>query len=180
MPTLQAKTVSAKEIWKSPDGQKTIWEVQIDVEGHTYSAKTYSKAIAQIGWSGTVESYEKAGRNGSETFVKQKQQEQSYQGKSSQQPKNEFTMYLAYVKDIAVALINAGKSLDELPAIVEQVALEGKHLYSLREGAPDTNTASEPTYKPIDADEVDINAEMNKLFPDKDEEWKKTIDTLPV
>lgn len=175
MPTLQVKTVSSKEIWKTPDGQKVIWEVQLDMNGTVYTAKTYSKAISQIGWSGTVESYEKPGRNGSETFVKQPQKEQGYQGKSSQQPKNEFTMYLAYVKDIAVALINAGKSLDELPAIVERVALEGKHLFSLREGA-DTPLVSET---PVDEDKVDINAEMNKLFPEEDE-WKKTIDTLPV
>ncbi len=170
MPQLNAKTVNSKEIWSSPDRSKTIYEVTIEANGQKYVAKTYSNKISQVGWSGTVETYEKEGRNGHETFLKQPQQEgrnyqgQSYQGKNSQ-PRSEFTMYLSYAKDLAVALINGGKSLDELPAIIEQVALEGKHLYSLREGAPDVSpTSSEPKYESID--DMDIKNELDRIFPE--------------
>jgi hypothetical protein len=71
MPILQAKTISSKEIWRTPDGQRIIWELQLEAEGSQVTAKTYSKAIAEAGWSGEVETYEKQGSKGSETFVRQ-------------------------------------------------------------------------------------------------------------
>lgn len=72
MPTLDgATTKDSKAVWKSPDGQRTISEVVLDYQGTTFKAKTYSNDIATVGWTGTIESYEKEGRQGSETFVKQ-------------------------------------------------------------------------------------------------------------
>lgn len=176
MPQLQAKTVSAEKVWSTPDGKKTIWSVGLDINGKQFIAKTYSQKISVVGWSGTLETYEKEGRNGHETFVKQPQQEQSYGGShsNSHAPKGDsFTMYLSYVKDLASALIASNKSLDELPAIVEQVALEGKHLYALREGAPEEANVkpAEPHYE-----EVDVRSELDKLFPDED----KGAEPLPL
>ena len=75
MPVLDVTTTSSKEIWKSPDGSRVIYEVVLDYKGQPIKAKTYSKDISVEGWAGTVESYEKEGRNGAETFVKQPQKE---------------------------------------------------------------------------------------------------------
>lgn len=86
MPQLQVTTRRAEQIWQSPDGQRTIYAVEMDSNGQTARAKTYSKAIATEGFSGEVETYEKAGRDGSETFVKQAQKEGGYGG--GRQPKD--------------------------------------------------------------------------------------------
>lgn len=83
MPTVQVTTKTATQVWKSPDGQRTINEVELDWEGKTLKAKTYSDAIATVGWSGEVESYEKQGRNGNETFVKQPPKENPGYGSTS-------------------------------------------------------------------------------------------------
>lgn len=71
MPVLEVKTTSANSVWKSPDGQREIFELQLEYEGKPVKAKTYSKDISTVGWEGTVETYEKQSRNGMETFVKQ-------------------------------------------------------------------------------------------------------------
>lgn len=83
MPTLEVTTKSAEQVWKSPDGQRVIYKVALDYNGQTLSAKTYSQAIATEGWSGTIESYEKEGRNGAETFVKQPPKENPGYGSTS-------------------------------------------------------------------------------------------------
>jgi hypothetical protein len=51
------KTVDSKQVWQSPDGQKTIWDVLLEAEGKEYPLKTYSAAIAEKGFEGDVESY---------------------------------------------------------------------------------------------------------------------------
>jgi len=79
MPELEVTTTKAKEVWKSPDGQRVIYELVLDYKGKPVAAKTYSKEISEEGWEGTVETYEKMGRGGAETFVKQPQKEQ-YRG----------------------------------------------------------------------------------------------------
>ena len=71
MPQLNVVVKQSKEIWKSPDGNRTIWEVVMDAEGQLVKAKTFSQAIAAVGWSGTVVSEERQGKMGPETFVKQ-------------------------------------------------------------------------------------------------------------
>ena len=119
MPTLNVKTVSSEQVWKSPDGQRTIYKVVLDYNGQQMTAKTFSGAIAAQGWSGEVLTEERPGRNGSETFVKQPPKEGgSFSGGYSpatkaagpaQAPKREFdnfTMYLSYAKDLVVALQN--------------------------------------------------------------------------
>lgn len=67
---MQVKTTHSEQVWQSPDGQKTIWEVTLKGEGGTeYKLKTYSEAIAQLGFEGNVESYL---NNRGERFARQK------------------------------------------------------------------------------------------------------------
>lgn len=51
------KTVDSKQVWQSPDGQKTIWDVLLEADGKQYPLKTYSSTIAAKGFEGDVESY---------------------------------------------------------------------------------------------------------------------------
>ena len=64
-------TKSSREIWRSPDGQRVIYEVTLEMNGKEMKAKTYSEAMTKQGRVGSIETYEKPGRNGNETFVKQ-------------------------------------------------------------------------------------------------------------
>lgn len=85
MPQFDVTTKQARSVWKSPDGQREIFEVALDYNGDTVTASTYSKDIATEGWSGTVETYEKEGRNGrpAQTFVKQPPKEGGGYGHTS-------------------------------------------------------------------------------------------------
>ena len=71
IPIFNTTTKYGESVWKSPDGQREIFKVTLDYDGKEVAAKTYSKDISVPGWAGQVETYEKPGRNGSETFVKQ-------------------------------------------------------------------------------------------------------------
>lgn len=51
------KTIDCKQVWQSPDGQKTIWDVLIEADNKQYPLKTYSRTIAERGFEGEVESY---------------------------------------------------------------------------------------------------------------------------
>lgn len=67
---MQVKTTNSEQVWQSPDGQKTIWEVTLKADGgNEYRLKTYSEAVAQLGFEGEVESYL---NNRGERFVRQK------------------------------------------------------------------------------------------------------------
>lgn len=182
MPRLEnVKITGAEEVWKSPDGQRTIHEVTFDYEGHPMKAKTYSSAIAAIGWSGTLESYEMEGKGGrpSQTFVKQPPKEGGFTGSfntsntaargtgtapTGLKPFDNYTMYLSYVKDIAVALINSkAYTVERLNEIASDVANTGEAFYNQRPDAPKTDTAPEKT-------------ELDKAFDDfgsgpTDEPW---------
>jgi hypothetical protein len=55
---MQVKTTHTSQIWQSPDGKRTIWEVTLESpDGSDYKLKTYSPDIAKLGWSGEVRSY---------------------------------------------------------------------------------------------------------------------------
>src|ERR1700691_1930082 len=71
MPQMFLRTVGSIQVWASPDGQRKIFELDMIYEGKPVKAKTYSSAIATVGWEGEVMTYEKSGNNGPETFVKQ-------------------------------------------------------------------------------------------------------------
>src|ERR1035438_9408340 len=108
MPVFQGcKTVSSKEVWKSPDGQRTIYEIVFTFEGKEIKASTFSDKILETGWTGDLESYEKNDR----TFVKQHREEQAGGGYSrggggSRPMADPFTMYLSYAKDLSVAMLD--------------------------------------------------------------------------
>lgn len=145
MPTLDVTTKSANSVWKSPDGQREIFEVELDYQGTIMKAKTYSKDISGAGWTGSVETYEKQGKMGAETFVKQPQKEGNFGGggfKGGKFGGDQFTMYLSYAKDIVVAQIAAGAKIDFDEAV--QLTLGGGH--TLYEGRPGSKpeTATEP------------------------------------
>lgn len=92
MPTFKATTIKAEEVWKSPDGQRVLYNVYMeDEEGNPVKFKTYSNTIAVVGWEGEVITEERAGKRGPETFVKQPQKEGGYAGgsKPSYQPRDD-------------------------------------------------------------------------------------------
>jgi hypothetical protein len=66
--TMNVKTISSEQVWQSPDGQKTIWNVALEADGKEYPLKTYSSKIAEVGFEGEVESYL---NNRGDRFVKQ-------------------------------------------------------------------------------------------------------------
>lgn len=142
MPELNVKTKGSRSVWKSPDGQREIFELVLDYNGSDVKAKTYSKDISVVGWSGTVESYEKEGRNGSETFVKQPAKEGGSYGGGHSSPNakpqgDNFTMYLSYAKDIAVALLGTKEGYDQgkYASLLADVATGGETLYEAHMGA---------------------------------------------
>lgn len=55
---MQVKTTDSRQVWQSPDGEKTIWEVTLRGEDNKeYGLKTYSSAIGGLGFTGDVETY---------------------------------------------------------------------------------------------------------------------------
>lgn len=141
MPLLEVTTKKAEQVWASPDGQRVIYELEMEWQGKPVRAKTYSKDIATVGWFGNVETYERPGRKGPETFVKQPQKEGDFRGggKPRNAPSDTFTMYLSYAKDLVVAHITsqtkegAALSLDDSVAAIIQYGIQ---LYENRPNAP--------------------------------------------
>lgn len=176
MPILDnVTTKSASSVWKSPDGQREIFEVALEYDGKPFTAKTYSTDISVAGWTGTIESYEKPGQNGKpdQTFVKQPQKEGfsggggGYKGGGAKFSGDQFTMYLSYAKDIVVAKIAAGEKIDVDQAI--QLTLGGGHtLYEGRPGAkPEATTAD-----PEKAEDKDLLSNIDKVFDSpEDKPW---------
>lgn len=169
MPVFNATTKSSESVWKSPDGQREIFSVKLDVGGKEFEAKTYSRDISQAGFTGEVESYEKPGQNGkpAQTFVKQAQKEFKGGGSKpyTRPTQDQFTMYLSYAKDLAVAMLKDGK-LDEseYAKVLDAVSSGGHTLYEARPGAVNVQS------KNVDAQELDVvvdpDAEiLNELFP---------------
>ncbi|HSX31732.1 MAG TPA: hypothetical protein VLF43_00585 [Candidatus Saccharimonadales bacterium] len=55
---MQVKTTDTKQVWQSPDGEKTIWEVTLRGEDNKeYGLKTFSPTVATLGFNGNVETY---------------------------------------------------------------------------------------------------------------------------
>lgn len=174
-------TKAAEQVWASPDGKMTIFQVTLEYEGKDFKAKTYSKAVATVGWSGTIESYEKPGRNGAETFVKQPQKEGGWQGGGggggSKPQGDQFTMYESYAKDLAIAcVISTAKGVvfdsSTYEELLEAVAGGGEQLFAAhsnagKETAEIAQTANKvfsdgtpvPTEPTITDDDID-NAEL--------------------
>ncbi|HEX8183061.1 MAG TPA: hypothetical protein VF575_05685 [Candidatus Saccharimonadales bacterium] len=55
---MHVKTTNSQQIWQSPDGKRTIWEVTLRAaDGSDYKLKTYSRDVAKLGFGGEVRSY---------------------------------------------------------------------------------------------------------------------------
>jgi len=159
MPTMQLTTKTVSQVWASPDGQRKIYELTLDYQGQDVKAKTYSDAIAVVGWSGEVETYEKAGRTGVETFVKQPPKEGggSFGGRSGKAQADPFTMYLSYAKDLKVARIAAG--LDKAKDYTDDLDAVIAGGYTLFQGRPDgTGDKADPV---VTAEEVDAPIDLS-------------------
>ena len=68
---MTGKTTGSQLIWSTPDGSRTIYTVYMEIDGKPQVYKTYSGAVAEAGFEGDIETYEKDGRQGKETFVRQ-------------------------------------------------------------------------------------------------------------
>ncbi len=187
MPTMNATTKLSEKVWSSPDGQKTIYKITLDVDGQQVSAKTYSDAISQIGWSGTVETYEKEGRMGAETFVKQPPKEGSWSGGSgagggggggnylsktatgAKKDFDNFAMYMSYAKDLVVALQSTeGFDKDKFVELLAATVEGGKLLYGKRPGGESADDAVDlnlsDSGQPLDKVTEPTKEELDGLF----------------
>jgi len=54
---MQAKTLASEQVWQSPDGEKTIWNVTLEIDGEQRKLKTFSGKVATQGFEGKVETY---------------------------------------------------------------------------------------------------------------------------
>lgn len=55
---MRVKTIISEQVWQSPDGEKTIWNVTLeDEQGKQWLLKTFSSRVAEVGFEGEVESY---------------------------------------------------------------------------------------------------------------------------
>lgn len=135
MPILQLTTKAAKQVWASPDGQRKIFELEMDYQGKPVIAKTYSDAIATVGWSGTVETYEKQGRNGIETFVKQPPKEGGSfgGGRGNYKPKDEKAIQAMWAIDKAkdVVIARGFKATTPMDDILSEVEAYAQALYEM-------------------------------------------------
>ena len=165
MSIFKAKTTASNQVWKSPDGQRVIFEVYLETPEGPAKAKCYSQVIAAVGFEGEVETYEKSGKQGPETFVKQapKEDAPSYAGGSKKEysPKGDaFTMYLSYAKDLMVALLNNGAKID-YPTALQMVVGGGYELYEAR---PDAPPKPEPTTDVLTSVDEDLNQQLDDAF----------------
>lgn len=157
MPTFRGTTKQSRESWKSDDGKVTAYELIIDANGADMRVQTYSKAISQIGWTGEFETYEKNGR----TFAKQPQKERSFGGGGGAKvPQDQFTMYLSYAKDLAIAALKDGKFDGAFYGeLLDNVLLGGKTLYDGRPGNETEEKTDDPVVEPLDDPWAGIDAQ---------------------
>lgn len=180
MPSFKTTTKQSNSVWKSPDGQREIFEVVLDYEGQPVKAKTYSKDISTVGWEGTVDTYEKSGKNGSETFVKQPPKEDGqYGGQASTAgrtgsnyvPKDEKAIQAMWAIGQSVQAHNGSDGLDvtEL-ASVEALAVELNAMVIRVKGEErneTTTTTADVVIDDIPAGPIDMS-DIDALFPDNE------------
>lgn len=144
MPVLEHVTTrESRSVWRAPDGQREIFELLLEYQGQRFAAKSYSKDISVIGWTGSVETYEKPGKMGAptQTFVKQPPKEDGSYGPAAQHSSTKlsadpFTMYLSYAKDITVALlaVSGVAAKSDYTDLIDQTITGA---YALYEGRPE-------------------------------------------
>lgn len=183
MPQFEVKTTEARSVWKSPDGQREIFDVTLDYDGQAVSASTYSKDIATVGWSGTVETYEKEGKGGrpSQTFVKQPQKEGNFTPSAS----SGRTPYVPKDEKAIQAMWSIGQSVN---AHVGSEGLDAAELTSVRDYAIElfhmvdavkADTSAEPEAAPkedVVIDELPEQMDMTEI----DKIFKKSEDDKPA
>lgn len=162
MPQITGVTTKAiKQVWQSPDGQRTINEVTMDYQGKLFKANTFSNDIATIGWSGDVESYEKDGRNGSQTFVKQAPKEGGWSGgqastggqtsgKSSYTPKDEKAIQAMWAIGQSIAAHSGAADMDT--ADLSSVEGYAKELFEMVDRVKTGESTAEVAGTVTDAD----------------------------
>lgn len=174
MPNMNVTTKSVEKVWTAPDGKMSIHKLVLDYNGKQFAAKTYSSAIATPGWSGEIETYEKQGRNGSETFVKQPQKEGGFRGGGAPaRTQDTFTMYLSYAKDLVVAELAADRipktqKHNDLIQIILGTAYE---LYENRPDAPEKATKDNVT---------EVFGEETTVTDDEINQVDEAIEELPL
>lgn len=180
MPRLQVTTESAEKVWASPDGQRTIFKVTMGWKGKRVVAKTYSRAIATEGFSGEVETYEKEGKRGVETFVKQPPKEGFTGGSTSSegrksgsgyQPKDEKAIQAMWAIDKAKDLTIAyGKFKETTPIdeVFSSIEAYAQGLFSMVDrvkATPDEPDEEEKPEEKTDDDEVELTLDdVRKAF----------------
>jgi hypothetical protein len=181
MPKFTGRTVQIKNngqpIWQQ--GDRTIWEVVVDAGGHQASVKTYSQAIAQVGFQGEMETYEKPGRNGSETFVRQAPKEDGYpprvggttSARSNYTPRDDAAIKAMWAVGQAVTLVTS----DDIPLVGDGLQEIEDYATRLFHMVDRVKTSSDPAITPEEnphrydtsfgtASEPDPS-ELNNLFP---------------
>jgi hypothetical protein len=112
---MQAKTTNSEQIWRAPDGRRSIWEVQLrGDDGHEYRLKTYSPQVAQLGFSGQVKSY--LNRFG-ERFVRQEAQPKAPKSGGYSRDDNAIRAQWAIGQAINLASVKMDKEAITLPII---------------------------------------------------------------
>lgn len=179
MPVITGTTKSAKQVWASPDGQKKIFKIVLDIDGADMQASTYSEPIAQVGWTGELDTYEKPGKYGVETFVRQPKKEGFSGGfgggKGYGKPQgDQYTMYLSYAKDVLVAMMNNGYKPDFNDAM-QTIIGGGNMLYESRPNASDVKSEA-PTEQPKASEPNHIKEDLDSLFDaaigGQESQWK--------
>lgn len=185
MPILEITVDNAEKTWTSPDGKRTIYSLDVLYQGKPMKAKTFSRDIAQKGWTGEVETREQNG----DTFVKQpfKEQPGGYKPQGggsfgSRKPQSDnFTMYLSYAKDIALHMIDDKGNLDggKYGEVLDAVANGGKTLYEARPDAP-KDKGEEKFTGTKDLDEQPVSDDLAKAVDDvfgpqkeKEKSWEE-------
>lgn len=156
MPQLKITTKRSSEIWKSPDGQRKIHEVIMKVDGQDelFKANTFSDSIAVEGFTGEVETYEREGKGGSQTFVKQVQKESGFKGKTAYTPKDEEAIKAMFAIKTAVSWFSGDADKD--PGNILPLAQE---LFAMVDTVKNSDVIS------VEGTTVDLN----EVFPLGDE-----------
>jgi hypothetical protein len=193
MPHFSGRVVAIENngapIWQTPDGQRKIWKLTVESNGQPVPVKTYSEQIARLGYQGELEAYEKPGRDGSETFIKQYQDpnaqntagyQQGYQSQSQPattnspattartggyQPKDEAAIRAMWAIGQAVQL--GGVVGNSQPPIdwVEETAVSLFHMVDRVKTSPEPEPETMDT--PFGTATEPDPAELNGLFPNQ-------------
>ena len=128
---MQVKTTNSEQIWQSPDGARSIWEVTLKADdGHEYRLKTYSPKVSQLGFAGEVESYQNPR---GDRFVRQKPQAKVTSSAGSyQRDDNAIKAQWAIGQAINLASVKMDKKDITMP-VIENYAKETDRKFDLAE-----------------------------------------------